>query len=111
MKVLCIAILQFILITSSVEAGLFSPSTFEECVLDNMKGVSSDVAAGIVYNTCREKFPLKIPKKCKEKSKKYLLYQVNSIRRFIFEDDYKNCIEECKSAGYYSNTFGECKYE
>ncbi len=40
-------------------AGFFGPSTFDECVLENMKGVTSDVAAAAIYNSCRHRFPLK----------------------------------------------------
>lgn len=40
-------------------AGWFGPSTYEECVLENMKGVTSNQAAVIIAKACREKFPEK----------------------------------------------------
>ena len=43
-------------------AGLFGPSDYNECILESMKGVTSDVAAGVIVRSCREKFP-KQPKK------------------------------------------------
>lgn len=56
MKTLPIALL-FILTVTTVQAGWFGPNNYEECVLKNMKGVNSDVAARIVRNACLEKFP------------------------------------------------------
>jgi hypothetical protein len=38
--------------------GIFGPSNYEECILDNMKGVQSDMAARGVMQACRIKFPL-----------------------------------------------------
>ena len=40
-------------------AGLFGPSNYEECILDSMKGVTSDMAARAVAQACRSKFPQK----------------------------------------------------
>ncbi|WP_126445461.1 hypothetical protein [Sulfuricystis multivorans] len=38
-------------------AGWFGPSNYDECILESMKGVTSDVAARMVARSCREKFP------------------------------------------------------
>lgn len=38
-------------------AGWFGPSNYDECVLDGMKGVTSDVAAREIKQACRRKFP------------------------------------------------------
>lgn len=38
-------------------SGLFGPSNYEECVLENMKGVVSDQAARQIAHACYEKFP------------------------------------------------------
>lgn len=38
-------------------AGLFGPSNMEDCVLEGMKGVQSDAAAGAIYRACKQKFP------------------------------------------------------
>ena len=48
-------------------AGLFGPSTYDECILDSMKGVTSDIAARFVARSCREQFP-KSQKKTPETS-------------------------------------------
>jgi len=45
---------------SSSYAGLFGPSNYEECVLENMKGIQSNTAAGAVMQACRKKFPQKV---------------------------------------------------
>lgn len=42
-------------------AGWFGPSNYDECVLESMKGVTSDVAARVIVRSCREKFPEKRP--------------------------------------------------
>ena len=42
-------------------AGLFGPSTYDECVLENMKGVGSDLAARAVVASCRSQFPVNKP--------------------------------------------------
>lgn len=42
---------------SSAYAGIFGPSNFDDCVLESMKGVTSDMAAQAIYRSCRKKFP------------------------------------------------------
>lgn len=37
--------------------GPFGPKNFNDCVLDGMKGVTSDLAAQMVYRACQQKFP------------------------------------------------------
>lgn len=39
-------------------AGIFGPKDYDECILQSMKGVTSDVAARLIWKSCREKFPL-----------------------------------------------------
>ena len=45
-----------------VNAGVFGPATYEDCILENMKGVTSNLAAAEIRQACRAKFP----KKCSE---------------------------------------------
>ena len=42
-------------------AGLFGPSTYDECVLEHLKGVSGDVGARMVAAACAKQFPAKKP--------------------------------------------------
>ena len=54
----------FIAISSSTPAsagdfsGLLAYNSYGDCILDNMTGVGSDLAAREVVRACREKFPL-----------------------------------------------------
>jgi hypothetical protein len=38
-------------------AGWFGPSNYDECILDSMKGVTSNSAAILIKEACRKKFP------------------------------------------------------
>ena len=51
---LIISLLSFL---SNTNAGIFGPSSFDECILESMKGVTGDVAARAIYASCRKKFP------------------------------------------------------
>lgn len=35
------------------------PSNYDECILESMKGVESDLAARLIAHSCGEKFPVK----------------------------------------------------
>ena len=48
----------FLIFSSNLYAGIFGPSSYEECLLNNMKGVQSDAAAQAIVQACRIKFPL-----------------------------------------------------
>ena len=45
------------LFSLTASAGFFGPSTYEECILENMKGINNEVAAYSVRNACANKFP------------------------------------------------------
>jgi hypothetical protein len=38
-------------------AGWFGPNDYNSCILESMKGITSDVAARAIKQSCREKFP------------------------------------------------------
>ena len=40
----------------------YKPHTYEQCLLDGLKGVTSDVAATAIKNACTDKFPAKTKK-------------------------------------------------
>lgn len=46
-----------LLFPSVSNAGWFGASNYNECVLESMKGVTSDAAAGVINRACRAKFP------------------------------------------------------
>ena len=58
----------FLLVTflsSGSLVGCFGQSNYDECIIESIKGVTSDVAARLVALSCREKFPEK-PKEQKK---------------------------------------------
>jgi len=57
-----------VLVSESTLAGWFGPSNYDECLLDNMKGVASNTAAVAIAQACRSKFPLPPPPPPKPKS-------------------------------------------
>ncbi|MCX7083196.1 MAG: hypothetical protein NT008_07535 [Methylococcales bacterium] len=59
MKILSLFLL-FIVSTNIFAFSLFGPKNYDECILENMKGVSSDIAARLVDNSCDEKFKEKV---------------------------------------------------
>ena len=61
MKHLLITILLFLSSVSLSHAGLFGPSNYEECVLENVKTAQTDRAVSAVMLMCQDKF-LKIKK-------------------------------------------------
>ena len=63
MKRLAILIcLTFLLTTDAHSWSLFGPKNYEDCIIDGLKGVTSDVAVKEIKKACRKKFPLKIRK-------------------------------------------------
>lgn len=60
-RIAALAIAFAISYSTNTAAGIFGASNYEECVLDNMKGVTNDVVAYSVRNACSAKFPPKYP--------------------------------------------------
>jgi hypothetical protein len=56
----------FFLYFSAQAWSPFGPSNFDDCVIQNMKGVTSDTAAASIRYSCRQKFPEKAPPKSLE---------------------------------------------
>ena len=51
------------LFSSVTYAGwLGGPSDYDECILEGIKGVTSDVAAQLIRQSCQKKFPRNPPK-------------------------------------------------
>jgi hypothetical protein len=65
MKRLLVGILLFASVIGAYFWNPFGPNTFEECILKNMKGTTSDMAAKEIAMACDDKFnPTPIVKKC-----------------------------------------------
>jgi hypothetical protein len=47
----------FLLDVRQTSAGWFGPATYQECILENMKGVTSDEAARSIRVACAQQFP------------------------------------------------------
>jgi hypothetical protein len=58
MKSLIIIII--VMFSSYANAGLFGPNNFDDCILQSMKGVTSDMAARAIYQSCEQKFSKKV---------------------------------------------------
>lgn len=55
-----VVVVIFSLSTSAANAWtLFGPKDYDECILEGMKGVTSDMAAESIGRSCRKKFPAK----------------------------------------------------
>ena len=46
----------FLMSTNIYAWNVFGPKDYDECILANMKGVTSDIGARLVDKSCREKF-------------------------------------------------------
>ena len=55
-KILTTIILLLSVLPSVGTAQIFGPSNYEDCIIEGMQGVASDVAAVAVRSACREKF-------------------------------------------------------
>jgi hypothetical protein len=62
MRRVALTILGFAL-AGTAGAGWFGPSNYDECILEHLKGVSSDMGARMVAASCAKQFP---PKKVVE---------------------------------------------
>lgn len=56
----------FILNFSAHAWNPFGPSNFDDCIIQNMKGVTSDTAAASIRYSCKQKFPEKTSPKSQE---------------------------------------------
>lgn len=56
-------------------ADWFGPKTYEDCVLEGMKGTTSDVAAQEIRKACRSKFP--------QKAISFEIVNADSVGQFI----------------------------
>lgn len=93
---------------------------YEDCILQNMKGVQATNAANAVMRACKEKTT---PKKCRnigyevvnQPANFFDKFDVKGARKAGYQDPEiiaamtELCLKECAEATYWSRTFGECK--
>ncbi len=66
MKKLLIGVLLIVSVIGAYVWNPLGPNSYEECILKNMKGITSDVAAKEIASACDDKFnPMPEVKKCK----------------------------------------------
>ena len=61
LKIIAIFCVPYLLSTQAAQSGLLGPSNFDECVLKNLKGVTSDEATRLIARACANKFPKTVP--------------------------------------------------
>ena len=99
-----------------VSAGAIA-GPYEDCILQNMKGVQAQAAAGAIMRACKEKTT---PKKCREAvirgndpdfSKGGVLapFADLPVSPIYLKQLLDQCLVECATASYWSRTFGECR--
>jgi hypothetical protein len=59
--VLFLVVLLMPLLAAPVQADVSEFASYDECILESLKGVSSDVAANAIIASCRSKFPESAP--------------------------------------------------
>jgi len=84
-------------------SGTVAAETYNDCILENMKGVGGDAAARLVRKACRDKVLPYVPAMCLPKP-------TNTEQGSLFDHiPNEACIEKCLNAGYWAKTFGDCK--
>ena len=82
MKILSLFLL-FLVSTNIFAFSLFGPKNYDECILENMKGVSSDIAARLVDNSCDEKFKEKVVDNSKKRE--WTLINTEDIGSYYYD--------------------------
>ena len=54
-----VTVVALLLFPTAALAGLLGPSNYDECILENMKGIGDRTAASAIVLACRSKFPEK----------------------------------------------------
>ena len=99
--------------TNVLAFSLFGPKNFDECVLENMKGVSSDDASHIIVKTCRRKFSEKEIDNIQKNIDECVLENmkgVNSDEYRIQVTQYTFTKHLCLFSNYIQWTIGRCLF-
>ncbi|EOV0863723.1 hypothetical protein ACOKWP_004531 [Vibrio parahaemolyticus] len=74
-------------------AGCGQPKDFDDCILQSMKGVDSDLGAEQIYMSCRKKFPEGSEYRGKERALNTLeLMNLNGRAGIQFQDVYRGSL-------------------
>lgn len=109
------AFMWFILAALGFSALIAVAGPYEDCILQNMKGVQAQAAASAIMRACKEKTT---PKKCRDSELGKPRWIENETKApwkawatptaETLAVDRENCLEQCAEASYWSRTFGEC---
>lgn len=58
---LLLVVLMVPLLAAPIQADVSEFTSYDECILESLKGVSSDIAANAIIASCRSKFPQSAP--------------------------------------------------
>lgn len=72
-------------------ADLFGPKDYDDCVIESMKGVTSDIAAKAIKQSCEAKFAEKIPDSTD--ITKFVLRDLSEAKAGFRKLNYNNSIE------------------
>lgn len=93
----------------AVVASCAWASDYDDCILENMKGVGSQLGAAAVRQACHNKYappPEPIPAKCWEKIIDPFDQSGSFVPNAVADE---RCVIECRNASAWSRHFGECK--
>lgn len=95
----------FISLTNISCAG----ESYEDCILNNVKGVTDKQALSMIRDACAKKTaaPIPIPKKCRD-IEGYGDLSPALRMRLSGPSEREKCIDECLESGWWERTFGSC---
>ena len=113
---------QTLLLLISLISGPCIAGEYSDCILENMKGVSSAGETFAIKQACREKALPYVPEKCRKTLGDILRQHgfdtpeptghidpnSDSLARHISSSS-EDCINSCLNASYWSKHFGDCK--
>jgi hypothetical protein len=113
---------QTLLLLISLISGPCIAGEYSDCILENMKGVSSAGETFAIKQACREKALPYVPEKCRKtlgdilrqhgfdtpEQTGHIAPNSDSLARHISSSS-EDCINSCLNASYWSKHFGDCK--
>jgi hypothetical protein len=101
--------------------ALAQAETYNDCILENMKGVGSQAGAYLVNKACREKALPYVPAKCQPHFGQLTQEEIDEgnnaeppsaavvkAAELASEQRLRDCINSCLNASYLSKHFGDC---
>jgi hypothetical protein len=91
-------------------AGIARAGSYDDCILENMKNVSSQRAAYLISQACARKALPYVPAKCKPKVLESP-FGKGEFSHVIdpYEPVDATCVAKCQNASWWDKKFGDCK--